>query len=252
MTTPRLPEDDGAPDDPGERPYAHRPRPGPDPWDRPRGARTPPPRGGPVFNAIPGVVLGLCAVILVGQLLDTLSAGGTYHRLSLWLGALATGDLRQQFPTPPLGGLTPYVLHVFVHAGWLHAAINTMALLAFGAAAARPFGRGWRAAAGFLAFFFAAAIGGAVLHQLVFANEASYMVGASTAVSGVLAGAGWASGGRAGMMQLALPWLAVNMLLALLGLAFFLPIAWAGHVGGLAVGVFFYPAFVAAFRRRRF
>ena len=69
------------------------------------------------------------------------------------------------FPPAPLFGLSPYILHVFVHAGWAHLLINLGVLLAVGPAVRRPFGPGLRGDTGFLVFFFACAIGGAVLHH---------------------------------------------------------------------------------------
>lgn len=205
----------------------------------------------PVFNAMPPVILALAALILLSQALDawSLRGDGLYHGLALWMGGLRTGAVAEAFPAAPLGGTTPYLLHVFVHFGWAHALINLGALLAFGAAAARPFGRGWRGAAGFLVFYFACALGGAILHAIVHANEASTMVGASTAISGLVAAAGWASGGRAGMLRLAVPWLGMNGAIALIDPLFAIPIAWAGHVGGLLVGMAAYPMFVRLTRR---
>lgn len=217
--------------------------------DDPSGDAPTPPRE-PLFNALPGVVILLSAVILAVQLAETLSfgQGGTVHALIYWAGALRTGAAVDAFPSAPVFGLSPYVLHVFVHAGWAHLLLNLGVLLAVGPAVRRPFGRGWRGDLGFLIFFFACAIGGALLHQLTHMNAATTMAGASTAISGLIAAAGWVRGGRAGMYQLALPWLGLNLLLALTNLAFPIPIAWAGHVGGLLVGMAAYPAFVRALR----
>lgn len=205
----------------------------------------------PIFNGVPAIVLVLAGLILLSEVLDWMSmrGDGFFHGLSLWVGGLRTGAVAERFPEAPLGGLTPYVLHVFVHFGWAHALLNLGALIAFGAVSARPFGAGWRGALGFAAFFFACAIGGAVLHMLVHMNEASTMAGASTAISGLVAAAGWATGGRAGMLRLAVPWLGLNLVIALVDPIFEVPIAWAGHVGGLLVGMAAYPAFVRLFRR---
>jgi len=206
----------------------------------------------PVFNSVPGVVLGLCAAILIIQTLVWWSGrgGGSLLELLYWAGSVRTGAAQAAFPQAPLGGFAPWLLHVFLHFGWMHALINTGALLAFGAAAARPFGPGARGAAGFLAFFFACGVAGAGLHILFHLDAPSTMAGASTAVSGVLAAAGWTMGGRAGMLRLALPWLGVNILLALSDPFVGLPIAWAGHIGGLLAGMIAYPAFVRMFAGR--
>ena len=211
--------------------------------------RPTPPRE-PLFNALPGVVVLLSAIILAVQLAESLSfgRGGTVHALIYWAGALRTGAAVDAFPPAPLFGLSPYVLHVFVHAGWAHLLLNLGVLVAVGPAVRRPFGPGLRGDMGFLLFFFACAIGGALLHQITHLTEATTMAGASTAISGLIAAAGWVRGGRAGMYQLALPWLGLNLALALANFLVPIPIAWAGHVGGLLVGMFAYPAFVRLLR----
>ena len=210
------------------------------------------PQREPLFNALPGVVVLLAAIILAVQLAESLSfgRGGTVHALIYWAGAIRTGAAVEAFPPAPLFGLSPYVLHVFVHAGWTHLLLNLGIFLATGPAVRRPFGPGLRGDLGFLAFFFACAIGGALLHQLTHLNEATTMAGASTAISGFIAAAGWVRGGRAGMLGLALPWLGLNIALALANLVYPIPIAWAGHVGGLLVGMVAYPAFVRLLRTR--
>lgn len=214
--------------------------------------------GGPVRAPIlgPGVsglVLALCALTLALHGIDSWAAANSpsLHGLIMWAGTLVTAPdmLPRQPPAPPLAGFSPYVLHVFVHAGWWHVLLNMGILLAVGGAAAAGFGRGLSAAAGFLAFYFTCAIAGAALHAVIHVNEPTFMVGASTAVSGVLAAAGWAGGGRAGMLRLAVPWLLVNALIGIAGIFYSIPIAWAGHVGGLLAGMLLYPVFVRVFRQ---
>lgn len=200
---------------------------------------------------VSATVIVMCALILATHAVDAWaqSTGHVLHGFIMWAGALVT--MREAFGAPeaPLGGFSPYVLHVFVHGGWWHALLNTGALLAFGSAAALPFGRGISAVAGFLAFYFTCAIAGAGLHAAVHLNDPTIMVGASTAVSGVLAAAGWAQGGRMGMLRLAVPWLLINAVIAVAGQFYPIPIAWAGHVGGLLAGMLLYPVFVRVFRR---
>lgn len=205
----------------------------------------------PAFN-VPAVIVVLAAAILVVQLLMawSLDSGNRIHALILWLGAVRTGAAADQFPPAPVFGLAPYVLHAFVHFGWMHTLVNLGALVAFGSAAARPFGPGLKATFGFLAFYFACAIAGALLSTLVNWNEASIMVGASTAISGLVPAAGWAYGGRSMMLRLAIPWLGLNGVLALAEPFFDHSIAWEGHVGGLLMGMAAYPLFLALFRTR--
>lgn len=207
----------------------------------------------PVFTGIPPVIGLLLAVMIGAHVVEWWSlnqGGGAVHRWLVDAGAVRTGESAQRFGYGPLGGFAPYLGHVFLHFGWAHLLLNAGALLAFGAAAARPFGTGFRGSAGFLAFFFTCAAAGAGLHALVHMNEASVMAGSSTAVMGLLAAAGWADGGRRGMLRLAVPLLALHVVMILADPWLNLPIAWTGHVGGLLVGMIAYPAFVRVFAWR--
>jgi len=219
----------------------------------PDAGQTKPTRAPLLGPGVSGLVLALCAVTLAAHAIDAWAQanGQALHGYILWAGALVTapGALSVAPPPAPFWGLSPYVLHVFVHGGWWHVLLNAGILLAVGSAAAGPFGRGISAATGFLAFYFTCAITGAGLHALVHINEPTFMIGASTAVSGVFAAAGWAGGGRAGMLRLAVPWLLINALIGVAGIFYALPIAWAGHVGGLLAGMLLYPVFVRVFRR---
>ncbi|WP_019962352.1 rhomboid family intramembrane serine protease [Woodsholea maritima] len=227
-------------------PYSHKPGPEGDPWQARRVRR--PRLGGPIFNNIPLTILALVALMIAVFALDSLvpSLHGVFW---IW-GAVVTGPYMDLVPNAPLGGLPPYLLHVFLHGGLMHIVMNAFALLAFGAAAMRPFRPGPMGVIGFLSFFFICALGGSVFHLLTHLNTPTVMVGASTAVSGVLAAAGYAGGGREGMMRLALPWLGINLVFAGLDLFMDFPIAWAGHIGGLAAGAILYPFWLKMYGRQ--
>lgn len=205
-----------------------------------------PRRDSPVFNDMPLVVLALAATIAAVFLIGTMSP--EFDLWARYLGVVITIGIADH--PSPLGPWSPFLLHVFLHSGWLHFAFNMGALLAFGTAAARPFGHGWRGQLGFLLFFFASAAGGAAGHILANWGEMAPMVGASTALSGCIAAAGWVRGGRNGMLRLAVPWLLFNLVLAALGTQTMITIAWAGHIGGLVIGAVLYPVFVALFTGR--
>jgi membrane associated rhomboid family serine protease len=207
----------------------------------------------PILTGLPPVIALLLAAMAGAHVLEWWSlehGDGGFHRWLVDAAAVRTGDTAERYGSGPLGGFAPLLAHVFLHFGWVHLLLNAGALLAFGAAAARPFGTGPAGSAGFLAFFFACALAGAGLHVLVHMNDSSLMAGSSTAVMGLLAAAGWAQGGRRGMLRLAVPLLALHVVMILADPWLNLPIAWTGHVGGLLVGMIAYPAFVRVFGRR--
>lgn len=73
------------------------------------------------------------------------------------------------------------VLALFLHAGWLHAAVNVLYLWLFGPNVEAAFGR-WR----FLSFYIATGALSAALQTLVPAPVAGPVIGASGAVAGIL------------------------------------------------------------------
>jgi membrane associated rhomboid family serine protease len=74
--------------------------------------------------------------------------------------------------------------YAFLHGGWLHVSVNAIWFAAFGSAVARRFG-----APRFLLFCAVAAIAGALAHYLTHMADLEPVVGASAAVSGVMAAA---------------------------------------------------------------
>jgi len=201
----------------------------------------------PIFNDIPMVPLILAASFVVVFGLGALIPQLGY--LFLTIGAVIPGA-GLQHPSP-LGPWSPYIFHAFLHGGLMHLVFNSFAMLTFGAAAIRPFGRGIKASAGFLLFFFVCSIAGAALQVVVTPNSLIPMIGASTGLSGCIAAAGWAEGGHRGMLRYALPWGGFNLLLALLGSLSPLPISWAGHLGGLIAGAALFPVFLVFFGQGR-
>jgi membrane associated rhomboid family serine protease len=80
--------------------------------------------------------------------------------------------------------VVPFVTYIFLHADATHLAINSIWLLAFGPVVARRFGSGL-----FLVFFFVCGVAAAAV-QLAFSwGEFEPMIGASGAISGMMAAA---------------------------------------------------------------
>lgn len=206
----------------------------------------------PLFNRFPAVVLILTAVI-VGTSLIQFAVG---PRLENWMfeaGALVMGPEFANVPRP-FGELAPLVLHVLLHGGIFHLAMNMTAMVAFGPPIAMAFGRGSKGALGFLLFFAACAVAGGLAEYAYSAvvERNVVVIGASSALSGFLPAVGWLMGGRAQAVRISLPWLVINLVIALLGNAmigamFGMALAWAAHIGGLIGGFVLFPLLLRVF-----
>lgn len=200
----------------------------------------------PVFNSIPPGVLILAVPIILAQLAAWLvpSIGDWVFEASV----LVVAGAGQTAPAQPLGSLFPYVGHILVHFGVFHIVMNLAILFAMGRAVASAFGPGRKGSTGFIILFLLCALAGALAQVLVNGDEPMIMGGASTGVSGLLAAGGWVQGGYRGMLRLAVPWIAVNLLLGLLGMAWPIPVGWAAHIGGTIAGALLYPVMLPLFR----
>lgn len=203
-----------------------------------------------MFNAVPWIVLLLSAAIVGATAVQLLGPPDLANRM-LETGAVIGGGEFQDL-AQPWGPVAPLFLHVFLHGGWLHLFINMAAMASFGPAVALGLGRGPRGAILFLAFFFLCAAGGGLAQALAYAGADSpgYAIGASSALSGLLPAAGWLQGGWRGALRLGVPWLVINIILAVTETAVGLPIAWAAHLGGLGSGFLLFPLFLALRARR--
>lgn len=151
----------------------------------------------------------------------------------------------------------PFVSYMFLHGDAAHLAVNCLWLLAFGPVAARRFG-----AVLFLLFFAICGVAAAATHLAFNWHSAEAVIGASGAVSGLMA---------AGVRMLGMPgarqngatsglapilssqvlifsalWAGVNLLFGLTGWSAdgqILHIAWQAHLGGYFVGLFLAGAF---------
>lgn len=222
----------------------------------------------PIFNIPPSVVvaLGLLAAVHVGlQLLPTDDANWT--TLALAFIPARYGGMADELPGGREAAVASFVTYQLVHADVAHLLVNGAWLLAFGGAVARRIG-----AARF--FLFAAICGaaGALLFLMLRRGELVPVVGASGAVSGLMAAAlrfffGAADRGDLGQLHNApetVPliglaetltnrriltvvaiWIAINFIMALAVPASISEggIAWEVHLGGFVVGLLTFGAF---------
>lgn len=211
-----------------------------------------PPRE-PVFNRFPLVVLVLTAAIIGTSAIQFMAS----DYLENWMfeaGAILTGPEFEGYPRP-FGPLPPYVLHVLLHGGVFHLAMNMTAMIAFGPPIAMAFGRGGKGAVGFLLFFAGAAIAGAVFEMVWagFSDRSQVVIGASSALSGFLPAVGWLQGGLKQAVRISVPWLLINIVIAVMGNAmmgslFGMQLAWAAHIGGTVGGFILFPLLLSVFR----
>ncbi|WP_300529338.1 rhomboid family intramembrane serine protease [Maricaulis sp.] len=210
-----------------------------------------PPGGGsrqPIFNNIPLGVLIVAVPIIVVALLPFIAP--ELERLIFAASVVVVPGPGQIAPQQPLGPWAPYLLHVLIHFGVLHIAMNLTILVSAGRAVAAGFGTDSRGTLGFLVFFALCSIAGAATQVALSGNEAATMGGASTGVSGVLAAAGWVMGGYRGMLRLAVPWIGLNLVFGIIGIGFPIPIGWVAHIGGTLAGAVLFPLLQPVFSSR--
>ena len=142
------------------------------------------------------------------------------------------------------GGLFTSML---VHGGWIHALMNAVAALTFGAPVARLF-RGSVGVAGFLSLYIGAGVFATLGYGLVHLGSPDPLVGASGAVFGLIGAATRLLGGGGRVLPLtsrsvittSIAWMAVNAVVGLIGFAPGVDgarIAWEAHAFGFLFGI---------------
>lgn len=239
-----------------------------EPRDRASGPRRAP--SGRIFNA-PGVLLVIAGATIVAHALLALSPSRT-ARLIDFVGSV--NPARVAAGLDGYGGffglVSPFVTHMFLHAGLAHLLFNMVWLLAFGAPVARRMktegavqsGAALNAAAVFALFYLLCGAAGAALFVLLNYGQFSLLVGASGGVSGLFGALVRFGFNRATLFDSrpvgaspllsrpVLVWsafivafnnpLAVLLLSPIAGGA---NIAWEAHLGGYFFGLLLYPLF---------
>jgi membrane associated rhomboid family serine protease len=151
---------------------------------------------------------------------------------------------------------------LFVHGGWLHAGMNAVGALAFGAPVARLLGTRAGGALSFALFYLVCGVLSGLGYVAVNAHSQAGLVGASGAVSGLFGAASRLIERPPALSPLtsrvvigsAAAWLIVNMVLGLTGLApgvGSMLIAWQAHVFGYAAGLILIGPWARLFGPRR-
>lgn len=228
----------------------------------------------PIFN-IPAVIVAVLAVLLgihairifvldpeqdLELLLMFAFIPARYDTALLLDGALPGGVGAQAWT---------FVTYALLHADIAHLGMNSLWFVAFGSAVARRFGT-----ARFLSFFAATAAAGAAAHLTAHAGEVFPVIGASAAVSGMMAAATrfafqprgpialWQQGDDGAYRVPALPlfsilrdprifaflavWFGLNILFGVGALPMVgagQTVAWEAHIGGFLAGLLLFSAF---------
>ena len=217
---------------------------------------------GPIFQSPPVVLAAIAVLTLIHAVLQY--AGEDWQVWSLYAFAFIPERFGSApYPMIPDSQLWSFLTYAFLHGGWSHLIFNCLWLLIFGTVAARYLG-----AARFLLLSAAAAIAGAIVTLLLHWGENYIMIGASGAVSGVMAAAvpimygrgrlmaGWPAGDPLTAQPLkfgellrnrnalifTFVWLVITLLSGATGFtgnSFMAEggIAWEAHIGGFIAGL---------------
>ncbi|MCG9917471.1 MAG: rhomboid family intramembrane serine protease [Phenylobacterium sp.] len=136
---------------------------------------------------------------------------------------------------------------LFIHGGFVHAAMNAAGALAFGSPVARLFGLRTSGALVFLGYYLTCGALANLAFAWVHPGEAIVLVGASGAVFGLIGAATrlLAGGGQlAGLLDrrvlfMSAAWIGLNLLIAVLGFAPGMDgaVAWEAHIAGYLAGL---------------
>ena len=209
------------------------------------------PSRAPLLNAPPTVLW------LIGLLLVT-------HALRVFLPGNLPDDIVVEYSLTParyaaalaqgihadgaLGLVVPFITYIFLHADFTHVGINSLWLLVFGPIVARRLGT-----LRFLLFFLICGVAAALVHLIVYWGSPMQVVGASGAVSGLMAAGmrllyGRLYGGADGLAPIfskpilgfSAVWIIANVVTGILRIGVsddLTLIAWVAHLGGFFAGL---------------
>jgi membrane associated rhomboid family serine protease len=209
------------------------------------------PSRAPLLNA-PPIVLWL-----IGLLLAT-------HALRVFLPGSLPEDILVEYSLTParyaavlaqtthadsvIGVIVPLITYIFLHADFTHVGVNSLWLLVFGPIVARRLGT-----LRFLLFFLVCGVAAALVHLTVYWGSPMQVVGASGAVSGLMAAGmrllyGRLYGGADGLAPIfskpilgfSAVWIIANVVSGILRIGVsddLTLIAWVAHLGGFFAGL---------------
>jgi len=231
---------------------------------------------------VPGVIVATLAVLLAVHLVRVFVLPPVldvqFIRLFAFIPARYEPSLVPggAYPAGPYAEIWTFITYSLIHGDFVHLGANTIWLLPFGTAVARRFGP-----LRYLAFFAVTAACAAAIHLATHAGEDIPMVGASGAISAMMAASMrfvFQPGAPLGLFRTeddqsyrapALPlgaafrdlrvvvfvgvWFGLNMLIGLgsISIAGEQSVAWQAHIGGFLAGLLLFAVFDPARRHSR-
>jgi membrane associated rhomboid family serine protease len=190
----------------------------------------------PAFNVPPmtAALLALnVAIYLVRLLLPEAIDDGLVERLGFVPGRYLTEAALSW------SALASPIAYQYLHANFMHLAMNMLALLAFGAGVERRIGR-WR----LLAFYTLCGLAAALAQFAVDPAGEEVVIGASGAISGLFGAILRFAIARSGFWGIVVVWLVLNVASGSTGvLGAPGPVAWVAHLGGFLCGLAIFPLF---------
>ena len=202
----------------------------------------------------PSVVVGSIAILALIHVLR-MAFGENWDNWTIYAFAFIPARLGGSEPVPMIPGSQwwSFLTYAFLHADWLHLGLNSLWLLIFGTPVARWFGA-WR----FLVISAVCAIGGAAMMAATDWGSPIPVIGASGAISGLMAAAIPIMYGhgrpllpselmrdRRALIFIVI-WLGITLLTGAQGFVDDdgLRIAWQAHLGGFIAGFIIYAAMI--------
>lgn len=209
------------------------------------------PSRAPLLNA-PPTVLWLIGVLLVTHALRVFLPGNLPDDIIVEYSlnpARYAAAFAQGLPADgALGLFVPFITYIFLHADFTHVGINSLWLLVFGPIVARRLGT-----LRFLLFFLICGVAAALVHLIVYWGSPMEVVGASGAISGLMAAGmrilyGRLHGGADGLAPIfskpilgfSAVWIIANVVTGILRIGAsddLTLIAWVAHLGGFFAGL---------------
>ncbi|MBI1244245.1 MAG: rhomboid family intramembrane serine protease [Alphaproteobacteria bacterium] len=198
----------------------------------------------PAINLPPYTLALVAANVLLFVGLSVLSDDARWTAIDL-LG-FVPGRYSGTSALSPVALIAP-VSYQFIHGDWVHLTINMVSLAAFGAGVERQIGGGTMVSVYLLCGVLAAAA-----HLAVYPESIEPVIGASGAISGLMAGILLLlRSTRAAVFRIAIVWGIAMTALGILGMpgSSGTQIAWVAHLGGFVGGLILFRIFVGSERQ---